>query len=115
MELTSAAGLDLVVDAHHTTLDRLPCLPTVVDDAGEQLARLGQFLTPQHVDGVLVASMHDGLGLPEGLDVPVVYAGRPSDAAAAYVDIDNRGKISLVPVEDSADAAEPADAATAEG
>lgn len=78
-------GISRAVEASSRRLV-LSLVPT-----GEQLARLGQFLTPQHVDGVLVASMHDGLGLPEGLDVPVVYAGRPSDAAAAYVDIDNRG------------------------
>ncbi|MBS1694478.1 MAG: LacI family DNA-binding transcriptional regulator [Actinobacteria bacterium] len=59
--------------------------------AESQLERLAQFLTPQHVDGVLVASMHDGLDLPRALGVPVVYVGRPTDPEASFVDVDNVG------------------------
>jgi len=57
----------------------------------EQLRRLGQFLTPQHVDGVVAVSLHDGLSLPDHADVPVVYVGRPADGRASYVDVDNVG------------------------
>lgn len=64
-------------------------LSMVPDEA--QLARLGQFLTPQHVDGVMVVSLHDGLSLPDHPDLPVVYVGRPSVDGASFVDVDNRG------------------------
>lgn len=64
-------------------------LSMVPDEA--HLARLGQFLTPQHVDGVMVVSLHDGLSLPDHPDLPVVYVGRPSIAGASFVDVDNRG------------------------
>ncbi len=57
----------------------------------DQLARLGQFLTPQHVDGVLVVSLHDGLSLPDSPDLPIAYVGRPNDPKASFVDVDNRG------------------------
>jgi len=55
------------------------------------LSRLGQFLTPQHVDGVMVVSLHDALSLPQGPDLPVVYVGRPNDPSACFVDVDNLG------------------------
>lgn len=56
-----------------------------------QLERLGQFLTPQHVDGVMVVSLHDGLSLPGNHDLPIAYVGRPQDPDACFVDVDNRG------------------------
>lgn len=76
-------GISRAVDAssRRMVLSMVPAEP--------QLARLAQFLTPQHVDGVLVASMHDGLSLPDASDLPVVYAGRPAVRDAAFVDVDN--------------------------
>ncbi|WP_313407869.1 LacI family DNA-binding transcriptional regulator [Aeromicrobium sp.] len=64
-------------------------LSMVPDEA--QLSRLGQFLTPQHVDGVMVVSLHDGLSLPGNSDLPIAYVGRPQDPDACFVDVDNRG------------------------
>jgi len=64
-------------------------LTMVPDEA--QRARLGQFLTPQHVDGVMVVSLHDGLSLPDHPDLPIAYVGRPQDPRACFVDVDNRG------------------------
>lgn len=63
---------------------------TMVPDE-EQRARLGQFLTPQHVDGVMVVSLHDGLSLPDHPELPIAYVGRPQDPRACFVDVDNRG------------------------
>lgn len=63
---------------------------SMVPDEG-QLSRLGQFLTPQHVDGVMVVSLHDGLSLPGTSDLPIAYVGRPQDPDACFVDVDNRG------------------------
>ncbi|MBA4608685.1 LacI family DNA-binding transcriptional regulator [Aeromicrobium sp. Marseille-Q0843] len=78
-------GISRAVDA---TSRRL-VLSMVPDES--HLDRLGQFLTPQHVDGVMVVSMHDALSLPESPDLPIVHVGRPRDARACYVDVDNLG------------------------
>ena len=61
----------------------------------EQVDRLDSYLTPQHVDGVLMLSAHDADLLPTrllGRGLPIVLCGRPSDVAGiSYVDVDNRG------------------------
>jgi DNA-binding LacI/PurR family transcriptional regulator len=61
----------------------------------EQVDRLDSYLTPQHVDGVLMLSAHDADTLPErllGRGLPIVLCGRPSDVAGlSYVDVDNAG------------------------
>ena len=61
----------------------------------EQVERLDNYLTPQHVDGVLVLSAHDSDTLPariQGRGLPVVLCGRPSGSAhLSYVDVDNTG------------------------
>ena len=61
----------------------------------EQVDRLDSYLTPQHVDGVLMLSAHDADTLPArllGRGLPIVLCGRPSDVAGiSYVDVDNHG------------------------
>ncbi|GAB3436154.1 LacI family DNA-binding transcriptional regulator [Phycicoccus ginsengisoli] len=61
----------------------------------EQAERLDSYLTPQHVDGVLVLSAHDRDRLPariQGRGLPIVLCGRPTGTAElSYVDVDNVG------------------------
>jgi DNA-binding LacI/PurR family transcriptional regulator len=57
--------------------------------------RLERYLTGQHVDGVLLISLHGDDPLPAALEaqgVPTVLGGRPpgTPTTAAYVDADNR-------------------------
>jgi DNA-binding LacI/PurR family transcriptional regulator len=56
---------------------------------------LERYLTPQHVDGVLLVSLHGDDPLPEVLrmrGLPVVLGGRPpSGYGGAYIDVDNVG------------------------
>jgi len=60
----------------------------------EEYARLEHYLTPQHVDGVLLTSLHAEDPLPGKLEaggVPTVLGGRPPGVSAvSYVDVDNR-------------------------
>jgi len=62
--------------------------------AGEERP-LERYLTPQHVDGVLLVSLHGDDPLPELLrsrGLPVVLGGRPpSGYGGAYIDVDNVG------------------------
>jgi DNA-binding LacI/PurR family transcriptional regulator len=62
--------------------------------AGEERP-LERYLTPQHVDGVLLVSLHGDDPLPEILrtrGLPVVLGGRPpSGYGGAYIDVDNVG------------------------
>ena len=55
--------------------------------------RLDEYLTRQHVDGVLLLSLHDDDTLPDRIrsrGLPVVLGGRATeDQAGAYVDADN--------------------------
>jgi DNA-binding LacI/PurR family transcriptional regulator len=61
----------------------------------EQVERLDSYLTPQHVDGVLVLSSHDSDTLParlQGRGLPIVLCGRPGEGATmSFVDVDNTG------------------------
>jgi DNA-binding LacI/PurR family transcriptional regulator len=58
-------------------------------------SRLEHYLTGQHVDGVLLLSLHGDDPLPDHLlarGLPVVLGGRPAGwAGGRYVDVDNRG------------------------
>ncbi|MFC6885039.1 MULTISPECIES: LacI family DNA-binding transcriptional regulator [Actinomadura] len=60
----------------------------------DEYARLEEYLTPQHVDGVLLTSLHAEDPLPGKLEaqgVPTVLGGRPPGVSAvSYVDVDNR-------------------------
>jgi DNA-binding LacI/PurR family transcriptional regulator len=59
----------------------------------DERARLEHFLTPQHVDGVLLLSLHGDDPLPEYLEsrgLPAVLGGRPAGVEpTSYVDVDN--------------------------
>ncbi|RSN56823.1 MULTISPECIES: LacI family DNA-binding transcriptional regulator [Actinomadura] len=59
-----------------------------------EYARLENYLTPQHVDGVLLTSLHAEDPLPAKLEaagVPTVLGGRPPGVSpVSYVDVDNR-------------------------
>ncbi len=61
----------------------------------EQVDRLDTYLTPQHVDGVLMLSAHDSDTLPariQGRGLPIVLCGRPGQVAGmSFVDVDNTG------------------------
>lgn len=60
----------------------------------EEHARLEQYLTGQHVDGVMLISLHGADPLPgrlEEMGVPTVVGGRPVGITPySYVDMDNR-------------------------
>ncbi|MEV0202511.1 LacI family DNA-binding transcriptional regulator [Nonomuraea sp. NPDC050691] len=60
----------------------------------EEHERLEHYLTGQHVDGVLLLSLHGDDPLParlEAMGVPTVLGGRPvGPAPYSYVDMDNR-------------------------
>lgn len=61
----------------------------------EEHERLEHYLTGQHVDGVLLLSLHGADPLPgrlEAMGVPTVLGGRPVGLDPySYVDMDNRG------------------------
>lgn len=65
----------------------------------EQTARLDAYLTSQHVDGVLLVSLHGEDPLPLRLrsrGLPTVLGGRPlGHLDVAYVDVDNVGGAAL--------------------
>src|SRR2546430_5941514 len=72
---------------------------TMAQSADER-RRVTQHLTPQHVDGVMLLSLHDNDPLPGWLHdrgLPTVLGGRPAAMLAAdappvnYVDVDNAG------------------------
>jgi DNA-binding LacI/PurR family transcriptional regulator len=58
----------------------------------DQAQRLGGYLTRQHVDGVLLLSLHDDEAFPVDLDarrLPVVLGGRSVHWSGSFVDVDN--------------------------
>ena len=61
--------------------------------ASQRRGDLEQYLTRQHVDGVLLLSLHDDDELPDRVraqGVPVVVGGRPSGGhSVGFVDVDN--------------------------
>jgi len=78
-------------------------ISTTVSDAGKQLvltlsqagsrsAHLESYLTRQHVDGVLLLSLHDDDELPASIrsrGLPMVIGGRNGESDAPWVDVDN--------------------------
>jgi DNA-binding LacI/PurR family transcriptional regulator len=66
-----------------------------LSQSASQHAQLEQYLTGQHVDGVLLISLHRGDPLPGRLEsggVPTVLGGRPPGIdPISYVDVDNLG------------------------
>jgi DNA-binding LacI/PurR family transcriptional regulator len=70
----------------------------------QERERVDQYLTPQHVDGVMLLSLHDDDTLPVRLrerELPAVLGGRPAGMLApgavpvSYVDVDNVGGAGL--------------------
>jgi DNA-binding LacI/PurR family transcriptional regulator len=61
----------------------------------EHQERVERHLTPQHVDGVLLLSLHDADPLPDALErrgMPTVVGGRPAEPDGGFcVDVDNAG------------------------
>jgi DNA-binding LacI/PurR family transcriptional regulator len=66
----------------------------------QERERVDQYLTPQHVDGVMLLSLHDDDTLPVRLrerELPAVLGGRPAGMLApdavpvSFVDVDNVG------------------------
>lgn len=58
----------------------------------DQAERLGAYLTRQHVDGVLLLSLHDDEAFPVDLHargLPVVVGGRSDQWGGSFVDVDN--------------------------
>jgi len=78
-------------------------ISTAVSDAGKQLvlmlsqagarsAHLESYLSRQHVDGVLLLSLHDDDELPAAIrsrQLPMVIGGRSGGTDAPWVDVDN--------------------------
>lgn len=68
-------------------------LVLVMAQASERRRGLDRYLTRQHVDGVLLLSLHDDDELPRRIrahGVPVVVGGRPQDGTpVGFVDVDN--------------------------
>ncbi len=60
----------------------------------DQAARLGTYLTRQHVDGILLLSLHDDGGFPLDIasrGIPIVLGGRSQLwDSVSFVDVDNR-------------------------
>ncbi|GAB2451392.1 LacI family DNA-binding transcriptional regulator [Nocardioides hungaricus] len=68
-------------------------LVLILAQASQRRGGLDQYLTRQHVDGVLLLSLHDDDELPDRIrahGLPVVVGGRASeDVASGFVDVDN--------------------------
>jgi DNA-binding LacI/PurR family transcriptional regulator len=67
-------------------------LVLMLSQAGSRSAHLESYLTRQHVDGVLLLSLHDDDELPAAIrarGLPMVIGGRNGDADAPWVDVDN--------------------------
>jgi len=68
-------------------------LVLLISQAGARSAQLERYLSPHHVDGVLLLSLHDDDLLPDVIrsrSLPMVVGGRGAQAAGApWVDVDN--------------------------
>jgi DNA-binding LacI/PurR family transcriptional regulator len=67
-------------------------LVLLLSQAGRRSAHLENYLSPQHVDGVLLLSLHDDDLLPEVIaarSLPMVVGGRVAAETASWVDVDN--------------------------
>lgn len=68
-------------------------LVLLISQAGARSAQLERYLSPHHVDGVLLLSLHDDDLLPEVIrsrSLPMVVGGRGAETAGApWVDVDN--------------------------
>ena len=81
------------VGAAAAEADKTLVLLVLQDEAAHERAR--RYLRPEHVDGVLLMSLHGDDPLPRQLDragVPTVLLGRPlGRSGLPFVDADNRG------------------------
>jgi len=67
-------------------------LVLLLSQAGSRTANFENYLSRQHVDGVLLLSLHDDDALPEKIrsrELPMVVGGRAWFSDAASVDVDN--------------------------
>jgi DNA-binding LacI/PurR family transcriptional regulator len=67
-------------------------LVLLLAQASKRQGALDDYLTRQHVDGVLLLSLHDDDELPDRIrahGVPVVVGGRRGDVTSDFVDVDN--------------------------
>jgi DNA-binding LacI/PurR family transcriptional regulator len=75
-------------------------LVLLLAQAGRRTEHLDGYLTRQHVDGVLLVSLHDDDALPQQIrerGLPVVLGGRPvSGTGGGFVDMDNEHGARLV-------------------
>lgn len=66
---------------------------------GQRTGHLDRFLTPQHLDGVILISVHDDDMLPQRITdhgLPMVLGGRVAgNRAGGYVDVDNARGVRL--------------------
>ena len=87
------AGVVRGISAGVTAAGRQLVLALTAGQDGER--PIERYLTRQHVDGVLLLSLHGDDPLPRQLrdrGLPVVIGGRPSGGySGAYVDVDNTG------------------------
>ena len=87
------AGVVRGISAGVTAAGRQLVLALTAGQDGER--PIERYLTPQHVDGVLLLSLHGDDPLPRQLrerGLPVVLGGRPAGGySGAYVDVDNAG------------------------
>ncbi len=86
------AGVVRGISAASTDANRQ--LVLVLSQVGRRSEHLDGYLTGQHVDGVLLLSLHDDDALPDRIrarGLPLVLGGRPVRGPdAPYVDVDNR-------------------------
>jgi DNA-binding LacI/PurR family transcriptional regulator len=67
-------------------------LVLLLAQASQRSGTLDDYLTRQHVDGVLLLSLHDDDTLPDRIrahGLPVVVGGRQPGATSGFVDVDN--------------------------
>jgi len=67
-------------------------LVLLLSQVGSRTANFESYLSRQHVDGVLLLSLHDDDALPETIrsrELPMVVGGGASSGEAASVDVDN--------------------------
>ena len=68
-------------------------LVLMLSQAGNRTATFESYLSRQHVDGVLLLSLHDDDALPQSIrsrELPMVVGGRAWSPETASVDVDNR-------------------------
>jgi DNA-binding LacI/PurR family transcriptional regulator len=73
-------------------------LVLMLSQAGSRSAHLEDYLTRQHIDGVLLLSLHDDDELPATIrarGLPMVIGGRSGETEGPWVDVDNERAAAL--------------------